>query len=477
MTKYLLCRSLLLWGLLLMLAAGCAGSKEAEGESPRRQRQVRPQADVLAGPNLAPTSDQVRTIQLYPATDEEVRGASSGGAGVETRLPVLPIRLAGSQSGAASSLRPGAIAGEGENRLRLRLEFDLMEQNGRPLSIYFYHADRTWRRDLIPTQFLDSFQDDNLIRYTPSRATEVPYVHYEYAFPNESIGFLEQASGNYILRVTEQGRENEVLFERAFFLTEQAAPVDLALDAVLTGGRGFPSVQPAALFQPPASLTGNVFSYDVCFVRNGQFDQARCSDRPSLNQQPALLFQLQPETAFEPVPADYFLDLGALQVSNRIAKVDYTTDPYEVVLEPDYARFAGTLDGELLNGQTVVSGAVRDVADADVAAKYVQTRFQYVPDGEEPLRGELLVIGSFNNWQYDPANALQWVAEQGRYEGDVLLKQGYYEYRYVTTDREAARELAGMLPRQDNHYTAFVYYQDIELNTDRLLAVQGTTSR
>ena len=474
MTKYLPFRPFLVWSLLLvpLLVAGCAGSQEADGENPRRQRQVRPQADVLAGPNLAPTSSEVQTIQLYPATDEEVRSASGGGAGVETRLPVLPIRLAGSQSIAASSPRSGD-----ENRLRLRLEFDLMEPNGRPLSIYFYHADRTWRRDLIPTQFLDSFQDDNLIRYTPSRAAEVPYVHYEYAFPNESIGFLEQASGNYILRVTEQGREDEVLFERAFFLTEQAAPVDLAFDAVLTGGRGFPSVQPAALFQPPTSLTGNVFSYDVCFVRNGQFNQARCSDRPSLNQQPALLFQLQPETAFEPVPADYFLDLGALQVSNRIVKVDYTTSPYEVVLEPDYARFAGTLDGELLNGQTVVSGAVRDVTDADVAAKYVQTRFQYVPDGEAPLRGEVLVIGSFNNWQYDPANALEWVAEQGRYEGEVLLKQGYYEYRYVTTDREAARALAGTLPRQDNRYTAFVYYQDIELNTDRLLAVQGTTAR
>ena len=476
MTRYLPYHLFSAWSLLLaaLLAAGCAGPRETDGESSRRPREVRPQAAVLAGPNLAPTSSEVQTIQLYPATDGELR---AGLADVEARLPILPIRLAGSQSGAASSLRSGSLAGDGDGQLRLRLEFDLMERTGRPLSIYFYHADRTWRRDLVPTQFLDSFHNDNLIRYTPSRVTEVPYVHYEYAFPNESIGFLERASGNYILRVTEQGREDEVLFERAFFLTEQATPVDLALDAVLTSGRGFPSVQPVALFQPPSSLTGNVFNYDVCFVRNGQFDRARCSDRPSLNQQPVLLFQLQPETAFEPIPADYFLDLGALQVSNRIVEVDYATDPYEVVLEPDYARFAGTLDGELLNGQTVISGAVRDVADPDVAARYVQTRFQYVPDGEEPLQGEVLVIGSFNNWQYDPANALQWVAERGRYEGEVLLKQGYYEYRYVTTDREAARELAGTMPRQDNLYTAFVYYQDIELNTDRLLAVQGTTAR
>ena len=436
---------------------------------------MRPRPDALAGPNLAPTADPVQAVQLYRATDEEAEQVRPGSAAIEARLPILQLRR-------ASASTPGPTSDEERTTPRLRLEFDLLGANGRPLSIFFYHADRTWRRDLIPAQYLETFLSDDLLRYTPSRTTNVPYVHYEYAFPNESIGF--RVSGNYVLRVTEQGREDEVLFERAFFVTEQAVPLELSFDAVLTGGRGFSSVQPAAFFRPPAQVVGSPFDYDVCFVRNGRVERARCSDRPSLNQQPTLIFQLQPEAAFGPLPADYFLDLGALQISNQIAQVDLAADPYEVVLEPDYARFGGEVnvpfvDGEplLLNGQPIIAGAVRDVADPDVAAQYARVRFQYVPPEEEPLGGEVLVTGAFNNWQYDPANALRWVPERGRYEGDVLLKQGQYEYRYATTDREAYRALASALPRRDNLYTALVYYSDIGLGSDRLLAVQESVGR
>ena len=435
---------------------------------------MRPRPDALAGPNLAPSSNGVHAVQLYRATDAEAEAVRSGTAAVEARLPILPLRR-------ASASDPGPTSGD-ENAPRLQLKFDLLEGEGRPLSIYFYHADRTWQRDLVPSRYLESFLNDNLIRYTPSRATEVPYVHYEYAFPNESIGFT--VSGNYVLRVTEQGREEEVLFERAFFVTEQAVPLEVGFDAVLTSGRGFSSVQPVAFFRPPAQIVGSPYDFNVCFVRNGRVERARCSDRPSLNQQPTLAFQLQPQTAFEPLPADYFLDLGALQLSNQIARVDLSADPYEVVLEPDYARFGGEpevpfIDGGpvLLNGQPIIAGAVRDVAEPDLAAQYVRVRFQYVPPEEQPLGGEVLVTGAFNNWQYDPANTLQWVPERGRYEGDVLLKQGQYEYRYATTDREAYRALAGTLPRRDNLYTALVYYADIELGTDRLLAVQEAIAR
>lgn len=423
--------------LLLLLAgllAGCGSSKEAGEHRPAP-------APAPEGLALTPPADDVRTIQLYRTGDER-------------RLPILPLR-------------------SGET---LTLAFDLLHNTrGKPLSAYFYHADRTWRRDLSPAEYLTSFQRDDLLDYQPSHSTDVPYTHYTYRFPNGNIDF--QISGNYILRITEQGMEEDVLFERAFFVSEQVTAVDFGIDNVMVGGFSYPSLQPTARFTPPAALQANVFDYRVCFARNGQFAAARCADRPSLARQPALEFYLQPETAFEPQVADYFVDVGRIQVGGRIERTDRTSRPYQVFLEPDYARFAGTGFDPLLNGQIVVDAAVTDVPQPAIGAEYVEVHFAYVPPEEQPLRGDVVLSGSFNDWRVDPAYRLEWVPERGRYEGHALLKQGQYEYRYVVADRRVRRALTGAAPRVENLFTVFVYYSDLHLNTDRLLAVDNVLTR
>lgn len=86
-------------------------------------------------------SSEVRSIQLY--------------AGVEEALPIYHMR----------------------NGPPLILEFDLMNWDARPLSAYFYHADRTWRRDLLPSEYLDSYLREDLFDYEVSRSTLNQYVH------------------------------------------------------------------------------------------------------------------------------------------------------------------------------------------------------------------------------------------------------------------------------------------------------------
>ena len=432
--KYALPLFLLLSGIV----AGCGSSKEAGQAQERRPSRPAPVED---GWHLSPPVSDVRTIQFYLTGDER-------------RLPILPLR-------------------SGET---LTLAFDLLHNDrGKPLSVYFYHANRSWRRDLTPSEYLDAFQRDDLLDYQPSHSTDVPYTHYTYRFPNQNIDFL--ISGNYIIRVTEQGMEEDVLFERAFFVSEQAASVDFGLDNVMVGGNSYPSLQPTARFTPPATIQANAFNFNVCFVRNGQFAGARCTDRPSLARQPALEFYLQPETAFEPQVADYFVDVGRIRVGGRIERTDRTVQPYQVFLEPDYARFAGTGFDPLLNGQIVVEAAVTDVPQPGLAAEYVDVYFAYVPPDEQPLRGDVVLSGSFNDWRVDPAYRMEWVAERGRYEGKVLLKQGQYEYRYVVSDRRVRRALTGASPRLENLFTVLVYFSDLHLNTDRLVAVNNVLTR
>ena len=397
--------------LALLMTAGCAGSKEGEDRTPRRVRDMdRPAAGARV--DLEATNPSVRTIQLYRGEDERT-------------LPILNLR----------------------SRDYLNLEFDLLEDGGRPLSVYFYHADREWRRDLTPSEYLKTFQRADILNYSSSRATEVPYVHYRYRFPAEDIVFT--LSGNYILRVTEQGREFDVLFERAFFISEQATAVNLSFETFPAAGQGFRSVAPVALFSPPNDIQGAVFDYAVCFTQNGQLLMPRCSSDPSLMLQPDLQFYLQPSAAFEPMSADYFVDLSEIRVGNRIAEVDRTESPFGVYLEPDYARFGGAGIDPLINGQSVVRAAVKSVAEPGTAAEYINVQFNFVPPNERRLRGNVFVVGSFNNWEASGDSRLEFVSARGRYEGNLLVKQGQYEYRYHASDSEIRSLINRGIPRPE----------------------------
>ena len=381
---------------------------------------------------FAPTHDDVRTVQLYEGTPR--------------RLPILTL-------------------GSGET---LTLAFDLLTTDTRPLSITFEHADRSWKRALSAAQYMESFADDTIIEYRRSQGTAVPYVHYTYTFPNDDIRF--RLSGNYILRVTEQGRPDEVLFERPFFVDETAGSLEMGGESIVVTGQRQPSIRPIARFTPPADLRGNPFGYNVCFVRNGQWNTARCADRPLLIERPALRFELDRRAAFAPRALAYSLDLSTLRPGSGIERIDRSASPFRVLLEPDAAQFPDL--GPLLNGQILGPdvGAFGRSAP-HITAEYVRTTFAFVPPNEQPLRRRPVLRGTFTDPPPAPGQSLEWVAARQRYEADVLLKQGRYQYEY-----EVAPAAQTTLQRQtasfaDDIYTSFVYYRDPSRNTDRLLSV------
>jgi len=410
-------------------------SEQAEGQADDSVA-TRAETPRTAGPALAPQDEDIRTVQLY-------RGEN------ERNLPITSLQ----------SPEP------------LTLEFDLMEQQGRPLSVYFVHANREWKRDLSPSQTLESYHDDRLVDYRGSQGTEVPYVHYEYRFPNDDIRF--RVSGNYILRVTEQGRRDSVLFERPFFISDETGDLQLGAEALMVPGQRQRSLRPIARYNPPAALRGDPFGYTVCFVRNGRLPDTRCQGRPLLAQQPRLEFELDRDEAFAPITADYTVDLGDLRTGAKIERTNRTVSPLEVLLEPDYAQFSGRDLDAALNGQIVVKAAVDGRATPALTAEYVETTFAFVPPREQPLAGRVVVAGSFSGMNPAQGTRMEWRPLRGRYEGEILLKQGLYQYFYHTPDARLRDAVRQSQARIQSIYTSFVYYEDPSVGTDRLLRVNS----
>ncbi len=413
------------------IVAGCVSSENSKDERGADQTTAR----GIIGPDLAPQSKSIRTVQLYRE-------------GNETNLPVV-------------------ARNSGES---LTLAFDLMAEEGRPLSISFHHADRTWTRDLSPNQVLESYHDDRLVDYQSSRGTQTPYVHYTYQFPNDDIRF--RLSGNYILRVTEQGRRDSVLFERPFFISDRTGQLRADLEALPISGERQAALRPVARYDPPSAFKGSTFGYAACFVRNGHLADARCQTQPRLVQGAAVDFELERDRAFRATTADYTVDLGDLRAGGDIERSDRTASPIRVLLEPDYAGFSdGDFDASL-NGQIVVDGAVRGRAEPAVTAEYVETTFAFVPPDEQSLAGGVVVAGSFAGMDPDQGVDMQWQPGRERYEGAVLLKQGRYQYFYQSPDDRLDRAARNAQARRSNAYTTFLYYRDSGEGTDRLVQVR-----
>ncbi|MDT0630793.1 type IX secretion system plug protein domain-containing protein [Rubrivirga litoralis] len=413
--------------LVVCALAACAPPDEAfdgDGPAPAPVRAAAPGEWVYA-------SDAVGAAQLYQTGDE-------------ASLPVLTLGGAGT----------------------LTLAFDLLGQEaGAPLDVSFVHTDRLGRPDLVPSEYLTAFERDDILDYRPSgAAVAVPYVHYEYAFPNESIGF--RVSGNYRVRVSRP--DGTPLFEAPFYVSEELAQVGLAFGAAVQGGTVGTSIQPSVQVRPDRRIAQfDASQYTVCFARNGQTDGVRCAPQPSLIDLALFQFYLPRDDVFEPAAPLYEFDLGLLGLGTDVVEVDRAARPPTAVLDLDYAEFGGDVRDPVLAATPLIGAVYRDVGTSDTDAQYVDVLFRYVPPGSRQLTRRVYVQGSFNGWRREPSTELAWVEAEGRYEGVVLVKQGRYVYGYAPPPARVAPAARPQL------FTAFVYLQDPILFTDRLVAVQS----
>ena len=295
----------------------------------------------------------------------------------------------------------------------------------------------------------------------------VPYVHYTYDFPNADVGF--RVSGNYRAVVRDAGA---VLFEVPFFISEERAEIDLGFGAAVQGGSVGFAVQPTVRLRPSPELREFDGSrYTVCFGRNGRTDRLRCAPEPSLVDLALFQFFLTREQAFPEQESLFELDLGFFGLNENVIDVDRAATPPAATLELDYAEFGGDVREAVVASIPLVESVYRDVGRADTDGQYVSTRFQFVPPGGRQSSRRVFVVGSFNGWRAVPEAEMRWVEDEGLYVADLLLKQGRYVYQY----RGAPAQTPGL--GAPSLFTAYVYLDDPQTFTDRLIAVRSAVAR
>jgi hypothetical protein len=91
---------------------------------------------------------------------------------------------------------------------------------------------------------------------------------------------------------------------------------------------------------------------------------------------------------------------------------------------------------------------------------------------------EIYIYGSFNNYHLSELNRMYFNPALEIYEGVLILKQGFYNYKYVLKQGDTLNknQLSGSHALSENDYLILVYYRNIGAQYDALIGIGQTNS-
>ncbi len=101
----------------------------------------------------------------------------------------------------------------------LTVGFDELASDRRYMRYELLHCNALWAVDgLLPSEYVDGFNEGYVEDYRFSEATLTQYVHYEIVIPDPALKI--KLSGNYLLRVYDESDPDETLLQVRFSVVE-----------------------------------------------------------------------------------------------------------------------------------------------------------------------------------------------------------------------------------------------------------------
>ena len=115
-------------------------------------------------------------------------------------------------------------------------------------------------------------------------------------------------------------------------------------------------------------------------------------------------------------------------------RIDFVIPNYNVYLHPSENReFKPYFYWQDFNGKFYV--AYQEGQKPDIDADYIYVYFT-LPSKQIIAGGNIYVSGALNNWAFNKNNLMTYNSDRSEYECTMLLKQGWYNYEYVFTERQ-----------------------------------------
>ncbi len=362
---------------------------------------------------------------------------------------------------------------------RLIVSFDRLSDDVEFFRYSLQHCTARWQPSgLIESEFLDGFNEASVEDYDFSRATTVHYINYTLAIPNENMRPI--LSGNYLLKIYPEDAPDSPVAQVRFSICENTAPV-IGADASAQTDKGFRAASQQVNFAIDLESAQVDDPYNDLFVavsQNGRLDNEAAVSHPLRVQGTKAIFEHRPELIF-PAGNEYrrFETVNTRFPGMGVEAISYADPYYHMSLRTDEPRAAQ----QYLYDSTQHGGfLVREYNSgrSDVEADYVIVHFAL--DAQLPAATAVFLDGDFVNRRFDDGSRMFFNPETGLYERALLLKQGAYNYQYLTVapgDRSGSTALVeGNKWQTVNNYLIKVYHRRRGERYDRLISVGSAVS-
>jgi hypothetical protein len=336
---------------------------------------------------------------------------------------------------------------------------------------YYYrikHFNHDWTpSDLFQNQYLAGFDNQRIDNFDSSFGTLQRYNHYTLTLPNETTQFL--VSGNYMIEI--YNRYDELMFSRKFLIYEDKAQIELGIypsqkvEYLLTHQNLQFTINPLFTIRNPQN------DLKIVLLQNDQWNSSILAPSPQYNSGNNLVYRYEEATQFE--GGNEYLNFDTKDLRSVTPNISYVNkgDRYEHYLFTNVPRkdLPYTYFPDI-NGNFLIQ--THQGSNPHIESDYTEVYFSLAKQ-YELNEEEIYIFGKFNNYELTQENKMIYNPSLEVYEGILLLKQGFYNYKYLEViDGEPIKNsISGNHSQTENLYTVLIYHRGIGGLYDALIGM------
>jgi len=366
---------------------------------------------------------------------------------------------------------PPVIELEGDHQIEI--SFDMLESEPHAYTYTLTHCNADWTpSQLIQSEYMRGFQNRIIEDYAVAFNTTMDYVNYHLTFPNEDV-YL-RVSGNYVVQVFPENSDKPILNACFSVVEPQQVPISAQVTPLTDKGMNSSYQQVKFSVGYGNEVKTPTVDLKIYVQQNNRIDNEAQLVKPLMIQNNKLIFDHNPALIFDAGNEYRSFEMITHQTAGlNIESVDFYAPYYHTTLTPDLIRSQRPYTYmQDINGRFVV----RTLSGTDYSyeADYQIVHF-YLPC-EKPFADKVYLLGEAFNNILDERSQMNYSTEEKGYTKTVLLKEGYYNYLYVTKKDDqspaGAATIEGNFFQTENEYRIMVYFRPMGGRYDQLVGVQ-----
>ena len=357
-------------------------------------------------------------------------------------------------------------------------EFDDLSDESNAFDYTIVHCDYNWQTsDITFQEFADGFEYNQINDYSSSSGTVKQFTHYKLTLPNSNTNF--KLPGNYLLKIVDHYNKENVFLQLRFIVINPM--VNIKAIAVQPLNPEYRYTQQQLETSLNYSILGNVDPLNDIVLLVGQnavlSEMNVCKPVHVTSQE---IDYTSPDKLLFNGGNEYrHLDLKSLYAqTSAIQNIQFYGGEQHVLLAPDEVladkKYTENTD---LDGKYIIKRD--DSNDSNIEADYLWVYFtlrsEFIPDYEIYIYGEL------TGWNTLPSFKMEYNPQSNAYECRVLLKQGYYNYKYVAVNSKTKEIDKGLIDGNyfdtENIYNFVCYYKKPGLRYWTPVGIKSVNSR